>query len=111
MYTSTHGSLDTRARRRLVVDRVARVLDYAFGILYSLLLVRLVLVFFKARSTSGFFEFIRALTAPFYAPFDRIVAGSSVDGAPLAWPIVVAVLAYVLLHAGLRGLLRLVARG
>ncbi|MFI5296823.1 MAG: YggT family protein [Polyangiales bacterium] len=80
-------------------------------LLYVLLSVRLVLVFFKARASTGFFEFITPLTAPFYAPFDHIVATNSVDGAPVAWPLVVAILAYVLLHACLRGLLRLVARG
>ncbi len=93
------------------VARIARVIDYLFGILYVLLLVRLALEFFNARKGAGFVELIRVLTDPFYAPFKNIVATNTVDGAHVVWPLVVAIIGYMLLHAAVRGLLRLIARG
>ncbi len=94
-----------------VVSRVARVIDYLFGILYGLLAVRFVLEVMRARRDVGFFEFIRDLTNFFYAPFNGIVPTDTVDGVRVVWPLVVAVFAYALLHAVVRGLLRLLARG
>ena len=93
------------------VARIARVIDYLFGILYTLLLVRLVLELFGARQTAGFFTFIRSVTDPFYAPFRGLFGTTTVEGAHLVWPLIAAIFGYMLLHAGIRGLLRLVARG
>jgi uncharacterized protein YggT (Ycf19 family) len=71
-----------------------------------------VLDFIQARKGNGFVEFIRAITDPFYAPFKGIVASNSVsDGTIIVWPLVVAIVGYILLHAALRGLLKLIARG
>jgi hypothetical protein len=97
--------------RAQVVSRIARVVDYLFGILYGLLAVRFVLEVLRARRDAGFVEFIRDLTSFFYAPFSRIVPTDTVDGVRIVWPLVVAVLAYGLLHAVVRGLLRLLGRG
>jgi uncharacterized protein YggT (Ycf19 family) len=101
----------TPMTRVAVVARIARVVDYLFGILYAVLLIRLALEFFNARSSAGFVELIRAITDPFYAPFKAIVATNTIAGAHLVWPLVVAILGYMALHAAIRGLLRLVARG
>ena len=98
-------------RRLLIVSRVARVLDYLFGLLYTLLIVRLLLEFLSARKASGFFQSIRNLTDPLYAPFNHIVRTGSIDGAPVIWSLVIAVLGYLLLQVAIHGLLRLVARG
>jgi uncharacterized protein YggT (Ycf19 family) len=103
-------SFTTTSRRRIVA-RIARIIDYLFGLLYALLLVRLLLEFIGARRTSGFFSAVCGVTAPFYAPFKFIVASTSIEGATVVWPLVIAVLGYALLHFGLHGLLRLVARG
>jgi hypothetical protein len=94
-----------------VVRRIARVVDYLFGILYALLAVRFVLEVLRARRDVGFVEFIRGLTNFFYAPFNGIVPTDTVDGVRVVWPLVIAVVAYSLLHALVRGLLRLLARG
>jgi hypothetical protein len=94
-----------------VVRRIARVVDYLFGILYALLAVRFVLEVLRARRDVGFVEFIRDLTNFFYAPFNGIVPTDTVDGVRVVWPLVIAVVAYSLLHVLVRGLLRLLARG
>lgn len=94
-----------------VLARIEGILDYLFGLLYALLLVRLVLELLSARPGTGFVQFIRGLTDPFYAPFKGIVATHSIEGARIVWSLVVAMFAYMLLHGAIRGALRLLERG
>jgi uncharacterized protein YggT (Ycf19 family) len=101
---------DSRLYRGSIVARVGRVLDYLFGLVYVLLLVRLALEFFGARTQTGFVLFIHSVTDPLYAPFKGIFATTNVQGEHVVWALIVAVLAYMLLHAAIRGLLQLVAR-
>ncbi|HUX32510.1 MAG TPA: YggT family protein [Gemmatimonadaceae bacterium] len=89
--------------------RSSQFLDYAFYVLYSLLAIRLVLALIAARSSNGFVQFIGAITGPFYAPFRGIVGSPSAGGSTLVVPIVIALVVYVLLHAGINGALRMVA--
>src|SRR4029078_3898756 len=63
-----------------------------------------------AGSASGCVEFIVRVTNPFYAPFRGIVASPTTDqGHTLLLPIVIAIIAYVLLHLAINGLLRMLA--
>jgi hypothetical protein len=63
-----------------------------------------------ARSGAGFVRFIVAVTDPLYEPFRGIVASPRTDGGhTLMMPLVIAIIAYVLLHLGINGLLRLIA--
>lgn len=90
--------------------RVSQVIDYAFYVIYALLATRLVLGLIAARSSAGFVRFIRAVTDPLYGPFRGIVPSPSAEGGfTLALPILIAIGAYALLHAGINGLLRVVA--
>lgn len=98
--------------RGFVFGALARVVDFLFGLLYTLLFVRLVLEFINASRTSAFFEFILRVTEPFFAPFRGIVGNTSFDGThPIVWPIVIAVGAYLIAHGVIRGLLSLLAFG
>ena len=111
MSTTIIESDNGLTRRQYVLARTARVLDYLFGLLYALLAIRLVLELIGARRGTGFVQLIGVLTNPFYAPFKGIVATDTLDGShPIAWPIVIAIVAYMLLHAGIRGLFRLMDR-
>ena len=111
MATTLLGPSGSFGRRHYAMARVAGVLDYLFGLLYALLAVRLVLELIEARRGAGFVRFIAAITNPFYAPFKGIVGSETLDGAhPIVWPLVVAIVAYMLLHAAIRGLLRLADR-
>jgi hypothetical protein len=96
------------ARRRGLVDRVYQLVDYAFILLYGLLAIRLLLGLVNASPAAGFVRFINALTQPFYAPFVGIVASVDLSPGQLELPIVICVLAYLLLHVAVRGLLRVV---
>ena len=90
--------------------RISQVIDYIFYLIYGLLAVRLLLSLLAARSSAGFVQFIRAVTDPLYAPFRGIVASPTAEGGyTLALPIVIAIIVYALLHAGINGLLRLIA--
>jgi len=72
--------------------------------------MRFLLALMAARSTAGFVQFIVAVTNPFYLPFKGIVASPSTDqGHTLMMPIVIAIIAYILLHLAINGLLRMLA--
>jgi uncharacterized protein YggT (Ycf19 family) len=109
--TDTHGRIIvTTPDRRRRSARLLQFVDYLFWLLYSLLLIRLLLVFFHANSGTGFVQFIDAVTNPFYAPFRGVVASQNVNGGfTLAVPILIAMLVYGLLHLAIRKFLRVVA--
>jgi uncharacterized protein YggT (Ycf19 family) len=100
---------DARERRSYVVARVTQGVDYLFYLLYGLLGIRFVLSLLGASETAGFVQFIFGLTQPFYGPFAGIVARPALNGGVLDFPLLIAILAYALLHMAVRGLLRLVA--
>lgn len=100
---------EREVERGRVMARVSQVVDYLFFIVYGLLTLRFLLELFGARENAGFFQFIRSVTGPFYAPFKGLVASPSADGFTLALPIVFALVAYMLLHLAINGLLRIFA--
>jgi hypothetical protein len=101
---------DREVRRSRGLARASQVVDYVFYVVYSLLAIRLVLGMIAARSSAGFVQLIRAVTAPFYAMFRGIVASPTSEGGyTLAVPIVIAIIVYAMLHAGIKALLRMIA--
>ncbi len=90
--------------------RVAQVVDYIFGLIYALLAVRFVLGMIAARSSAGFVQFIRTISAPLFAPFHGIVASPEAPGGyTFEWSLLIAIVVYALIHLGIRGLLRMFA--
>ena len=90
--------------------RFSQIIDYIFFLIYALLGMRFLLALLAARSTAGFVQFIVAVTNPFYLPFRGIVASPTTqEGHTLLLPIVVAIIAYLLLHLAINGLLRMLA--
>jgi len=90
--------------------RISQVIDYFFFLIYGLLGLRFLLALLAARPGAGFYQFVVAVTDPFYAPFRGIVGSPTAEGGHiLMMPIVVAFIAYVLLHLAINGLLRLLA--
>ena len=90
--------------------RGSGVIDYIFFLIYGLLAVRLVLALVAARSDNGFVRLIQAVTDPFYGMFRGIVPSQSIDGGyTLVVPIIIAIVAYALLHAAVNGFLRMIA--
>lgn len=90
--------------------RVSQIVDYVFFLLYALLGLRFLLALLAANNNTGFVQFVVSVTEPFYAPFRNIVASpSAAGGHTLKLPLVVAFIAYLLLHLAVNGLLRLLA--
>ena len=101
---------EREVERSRTVARISQVIDYIFYIIYALLAIRLILALLAARRSAGFTQFIFGVTDPLYAPFRGIVASPTAEGGyTLALPIVIALIVYALLHAGISGLLRLLA--
>lgn len=94
--------------RYALVWRVVRGVDYLFYLLYALLVTRFALALLGASEGAGFVRFIHNLTEPFYAPFRGMVSRPELDGGYVDLPLVLAVLAYVLLHIAIHGLIRVV---
>jgi hypothetical protein len=101
---------EREVQRSRGLARISQIVDYVFYLIYALLGLRFLLALMAARSSAGFVQFIVAITNPFYAPFRGIVASPSTDqGHTLLLPIVVAIIAYVILHLAINGLLRVFA--
>ena len=90
--------------------RVSQVIDFIFYVIYALLGLRLLLALLAARRSAGFMQFIFSVTDPLYAPFRGIVASPTAEGGyTLAVPIIIAIIVYLLLHLGIKALLRMIA--
>jgi uncharacterized protein YggT (Ycf19 family) len=101
---------EREVQRSRGLARVSQVVDYIFYVIYALLGMRFLLALLAARSSAGFVRFIVAVSNPFYEPFRGIVSSPQTDGGhTLLLPIVIAMVAYVLLHVLINGLLRLLA--
>ena len=101
---ATEASVD-RARG---AARVSQLVDYVFYVIYALLAVRIGLALMAGNPEAGFYRFIRAVTAPLYAPFRGIVESpTSPGGHTLVLPLVIAIVVYALLHLAINGALRM----
>jgi uncharacterized protein YggT (Ycf19 family) len=106
---SRAAAVAARERRIYLLGRVTQGVDYLFYLLYGLLGIRFVLALLGASETAGFVQFVNGVTQPFYGPFAGIVARPSINGGFLDFPLLIALLAYALLHMAIRGLIRLMA--
>jgi hypothetical protein len=101
---------EREVERSRSLARVSQVVDYIFWVIYALLGLRFLLALMAARSSAGFVQFIVTVSNPFYLPFQGIVASPRTDGGhTLMLPIVIAIIAYALLHLAINGLLRMFA--
>lgn len=100
---------EVRAMRTLA--RFSQIVDAVFYVIYTLLGLRFTLALMAANNSAGFVRFIKALTEPVYAPFKNIVASPALEtGSTLAFPLLIAIGVYVLVHLGIKGLLRVIAQ-
>ncbi len=103
-----HIVVSTPARRHGLA-RLSQFIDYAFSLLYTLLFLRLLLVFVQARQGAGFTQFVDLVTNPFYGPFRGITASQDLGGGyTVAVPILIALAVYGLLHLAINRLLRVI---
>lgn len=97
-------------QRGRFVARISQFVDYAFFLIYGLLIIRFLLELFAAREGNSFVQFLKSISDPFFSPFRGIVASPTTpEGFTLALPIVIAIVVYMLLHLAINGLLRILA--
>lgn len=99
---------ENEVERGRFLARISQFVDYAFFLIYGLLVIRLLLTLFAARQSNGFVQFIYSITNLFYAPFKGIVPSVSAEGGfTLSLPIIIALVVYGLIHLAINGLLRI----
>ena len=102
---TTEGEI-SRGRQ---MARVSQVINYLFGIIYGLLGLLIALELMGARQSSGFKQFIDAVTAPLITPFKGLLPTPSAGNSQLMLSYIIGVAVYGLVHLALRGLLRVMA--
>jgi hypothetical protein len=102
---------DEEIERQRRFARLRQFVDYAFGLIYGLLALRFLLGMVAARQGAGFVRLVNTLTTPFYAPFKGILPTPATDeGYAFSASVLMAIVVYVLLHASVKGLLRVIGR-
>lgn len=100
-------STERAAQRSRGIARVSQFIDYGFFVVYALFAIRFFLGIANANAKAGFVKFIVAVTDPLYAPFRNIVESIKIDGGGvILMPLVIALLAYGVLHLAINRLLR-----
>jgi len=90
------------------IFRVNQVIWYVLGVIEVLLAFRIVLKALAANQSSGFTNFIYAITGPFALPFRGII-GDTISGSSfIEWSSVFAVVVYLVIAGGLVYLLDLI---
>ena len=102
MSVTTHD-----APPRLALARAMQVVDYLFGVLYTLIAFEFVLELFAARDRNVFKRWLDALTDPFLGPFHTLLPTISIGGSELIASYAVAFVVYLTIHLGIRRLARL----
>ncbi|MGK2860140.1 MAG: YggT family protein [Thermoanaerobaculia bacterium] len=94
--------------RRL--KRIYQFVSYAFFLIYGLIGLMIALELVGARDSSGFMQFMRAVTTPLLAPFRSVVADPSVGSSQLMLSFVLALIVYALIHLAIKGIFRIMIR-
>jgi uncharacterized protein YggT (Ycf19 family) len=100
---------ETEVKRARGAARVSQVIDYCFYLIYGLIALRIILDLLGARSASGFKQFIIAVSSPFLAPFDRLMADPAAGRFQLRLSYIFALVVYLLIHLAINGFLRMMA--
>jgi uncharacterized protein YggT (Ycf19 family) len=100
---------DTEVQRARGVARVSQFIDYIFYLIYGIISLEILLDLLGARRNNGFREFIDALSTPLLAPFKAIIPDPSVGRVSFRLSYLFALVAYLMLHLAINGLLRLMA--
>jgi hypothetical protein len=95
--------------RAASASRVVQVIDFAFFLVLSLLGLEIALELLGARQSSGFKQFLDAVTAPLVQPFAGLLPNPSFRSAQLMLTYVAALVVYAILHQAIRRLVRIVA--
>ena len=100
---------ESEIERARGVARISQVVDYLFYLIYSLIALMILLDLMGANRGAGFYRFVNALTRPLLAPFRGLVDDPAAAQMRFRLSYIVAIIAYIILHLAINGLLRLIA--
>ena len=102
---------DSEIERQRRYARIRQFVDYLFYLIYGLLALRFLLALVGARQGAGLVRLVDGITAPIFAPFKGILPTPATDqGFAFSSSALLAILVYVLIHASIKGLLRIIGR-
>lgn len=99
---------DNEVGRSRGAARAAQIIDYVFFVIYAIIVVAIVLELAAARESSGFKSAIDTISAPFLAPFRGLFADPAIGEHRVMFSYLAALVVWILVHLGIRGLLRIV---
>ncbi|MGE0884119.1 MAG: YggT family protein [Blastocatellales bacterium] len=102
-------STDSELKRARVVARFSQVTDYLFYLIYGLITLQIIFDLFGARRSNGFRNFIDVISSPWLAPFKNLFPDPAAGRFQIRFSYIAALLIYVLLHAAINGLFRMIA--
>ncbi len=102
---STEGEV---ARARML-SRVSEYVDYGFYMLYGIVGLATFMALVGARRSSGITQFVETISGPFLAPFSGVLPNPGAGGMRLMLSYFMALVIYMLIHAAVNGLIKLVA--
>ena len=91
------------------VARISQVVDYLFYLIYAFIGLMILLDLLGANRSAGFYRFVSNITAPLLAPFRGLVDDPAAAQVRFRLSYIVALIAYIMLHLAINGLLRLIA--
>ena len=94
---TTGTAYDPYAGRRQAGYRLVQAVYLVFGVIETLIVIRIVLRALGANSQAGFAQFIYGVTAPLVAPFAGLFGNPQAGGAVLEVHSIVALIVYALL--------------
>lgn len=101
--TGTEAELD-RAKK---AARTSQIVDYIFYVIYGVIGLEIILELLGARESSGFKQFIDAISTPVLAPFRSLLRDPAVGSSQFMFSYVIALIVWILIHFAVNGLLRL----
>ena len=91
-------------------DRTVRIIYLVFGVIESLIAIRVILELLAANPSAGFTSLIYNVTQPFVALFQGVFPDAQSKGSVLEVSSLLAILVYALLAFGLASLVRIIGR-
>lgn len=88
---------DSGAAGRVLVARIAALIWVLFGVLDTLIALRIILKLIAANPGSGFADFVYSLTGVFLAPFSGLIASPVIGNGVFEISSIIALVVYVLL--------------
>lgn len=102
------ASTERDLQKGRVIARIGQFVDFAFFAIYGLVGLEIVLELTGARDANVFKRAVDFVSAPFLTPFEGLFHDPRFGTLHLMFSYVAALVAWILLHLAVRGLMRLI---